>query len=106
MHDSTTKLGRGVKMRSVHELFDVWVGWLIIWCNSNWEKKISNIFSSDLVLSKPYQFFDFVLKSPGTTTRYGLFSTARSRFSLSVNLLNSSCVWLGDLETLIKLHSF
>ena len=104
MLDSSTKLGWHVKVRSIHEekVPDIWVGLLIIWWNPNWKKRVSNIFHSKLFLSKPYQFFDFALKSLRTASRYRLFWTARSRFNsrLSVNLSNSSCVLTGrSVET-------
>ena len=75
------------------------VGSLITCCRPNCNVTFSIIFPLKLRLSFLYQFFDFTLKSPISTTKRGLFWSNLSNFNLSFseNLSNSYCDWLGDL---------
>ena len=88
------------------EVFDMWVGTLIICCKSNCAVTFSISFPSRLVLSWEYQFFDLAFKSPINTIRNGLFWHKVSKFNskLSMNFLNLSWVWLGDLYKEMKLQ--
>ena len=65
------------------------VGFLITWCNRNWDVKFSSASPSKLVLSRQNQLLDLALKSPIATTKNGFlctkFSKFNSRFSVKVS---------------------
>ena len=97
--DLITKFSWDVKTRSIHEeeLSKTCVDSLITCCRPNCHVTFSIIFPSKLHLAFfLYQFFNFALKSPITTTKNGLFWTKLSKFN-SENFSNSSWDWLGDL---------
>ena len=106
--ESVIKFGWDVNIRSIQddEVFDMWVGFLIICCKPNCAVTFSISFPSWLVLSWEYQFFDLAFKFPINTIRNGLFWHQVSKFNskLSMNFPNSSLVWLGDLYKEIKLQ--
>ena len=97
-----------MNIRSIQddEVFDMWVGSLIICCKPNCIVTFLISFPVWLVLSWEYQFFDLAFKSPVNTIMNGLFWHKLSKFDTKLSMIfsNSSWVWLGDLYKEIKLQ--
>ena len=85
----------------------IWVGSVIICCNQSCTVKASIFALSYDILSCLYQFFNFILKSPKTTIRNGLWLAISLRVNsrLSANWSTISVGWLADGYKEIKLHS-
>ena len=68
-------LGWELNNRSTHEdqCVKIWVASLISCCKPNGDVVASILEPSWAVLSCLYLFDDLILRSPGTTNKYGLF---------------------------------
>ena len=107
--DSVIKFGCEVNIRSIHEeVSNICVSSLITWCKANCDDIFSIALPSLVVMPFLHQLLDFVLKSPRSTIKKGLFCTAESRFSSRGSLKDSnwSCDWLGDLNNAMKLKVY
>ena len=82
-------------------------GSLISRCNPNWEVIASILEPSYDVLSPLNQRSDFILKSPRTKVKKGLFAVTASMFNskLLANDSKSSCDWFGEQYKETNLHS-
>ena len=88
--DSITKFGFDVKIKSIQEEESATrcVGSLISCCNPNWEV-IASILESSYDVSSPLnQRLDFILKSPRTMVKNGLFAVTAPMFNSKLLIQN------------------